>query len=139
MELYLYLPKGRPKAQHQARKGQNTPPPAAQPPTHNVPNEGIGRKSHRSRERQGHMGKGASRRCNSVLRGRNTGKREGAWQGDKGQGPAGGGGDASADGVEVPPTPINALLEGLFAVERHVVGRVRLPFGVSLIGVARKS
>ena len=49
-----------------------------------------------------------------------------------------GGGEASADGVEVPPKPINAMLEGLFAVERHVVGRFRLPFGVSLIGVARK-
>jgi len=50
-----------------------------------------------------------------------------------------GGGDAAADGVEVPPRPINALLEGVFAAERHVVGRLRLPFGVSLIGVARKS
>jgi hypothetical protein len=30
------------------------------------------------------------------------------------------------------------LLEGVFAVERHVVGRVPLPFGVSLIGVARR-
>jgi len=50
-----------------------------------------------------------------------------------------GGGDASADGVEVPPKPVNAMLEGLFALERHVVGRLKLPFGVSLIGVARKS
>jgi SAM-dependent methyltransferase len=49
-----------------------------------------------------------------------------------------GGGDASADGVDVPPKPINAMLEGLFAVERHIVGRINLPFGVSLIGVAHK-
>ena len=49
-----------------------------------------------------------------------------------------GGGESAADGVEVPPKPINAMLEGLFAVERHVVGRLNLPFGVSLIGLARK-
>jgi SAM-dependent methyltransferase len=49
-----------------------------------------------------------------------------------------GGGKASADGVGVPPKPINAMLEGLFAVERHVLGRMPLPFGVSLIGVARR-
>ena len=30
------------------------------------------------------------------------------------------------------------LLESVFAAERHVVGRLPLPFGVSLIGVARK-
>lgn len=31
-----------------------------------------------------------------------------------------------------------AALEGVFSAERHIVGRVRLPFGVSLIGLARK-
>jgi len=31
------------------------------------------------------------------------------------------------------------LLQGVFAAERHVVGRWTLPFGVSLIGVARRT
>jgi hypothetical protein len=31
----------------------------------------------------------------------------------------------------------NAILEALFGVERHVVGRMHLPFGVSLIGYAQ--
>lgn len=48
--------------------------------------------------------------------------------------PVGGAGSELA----LPPAPINALLEGLFAAERHLLGRVRLPFGVSLIAVARK-
>lgn len=48
-----------------------------------------------------------------------------------------GGGDDAADGVGLPPRPVNALLESVFAVERHVLGRMSLPFGVSLIGLAR--
>ena len=36
----------------------------------------------------------------------------------------------------MPPKPVNALLSGLFALERHVIGRVSLPFGVSLALVA---
>lgn len=52
----------------------------------------------------------------------------------------GGDGDAdSADGGD-PATmggPLARVLEGLFAADRHVVGKVRMPFGVSLIGVAR--
>jgi SAM-dependent methyltransferase len=48
-----------------------------------------------------------------------------------------GGGSRSADVGQVSGWR-SQLLEGLFAAERHVVGRVPLPFGVSLIGVARK-
>jgi SAM-dependent methyltransferase len=47
-------------------------------------------------------------------------------------------GDHEADGTTLPPAPINATLKALFAVERHVIGRMHLPIGVSLIGVARK-
>lgn len=35
------------------------------------------------------------------------------------------------------PGPLNALLRSVFAAERHVVGSVPLPFGVSLIATAR--
>ncbi len=49
-----------------------------------------------------------------------------------------GGGAKVADGVEALPGPLNDLLEGVFAAERHLVGRVPLPAGVSLVGVARK-
>jgi len=48
-----------------------------------------------------------------------------------------GGGAKSAD-VGQTSGWSSQLLEGVFAAERHVVGRVPLPFGVSLIGVARK-
>ena len=48
-----------------------------------------------------------------------------------------GGGRRSADVGEMTGWTAG-LLEGLFAAERHVVGRVSLPFGVSLIGLARK-
>ena len=41
------------------------------------------------------------------------------------------------DDLAIPPRPLNRMLEGLFASERHVVPRVRLPFGVSLLAVAR--
>lgn len=36
----------------------------------------------------------------------------------------------------MPPKPVNALLQGLFGLERHLVGRASLPFGVSLALVA---
>lgn len=36
----------------------------------------------------------------------------------------------------IPPKPLNALLRSLFGAERHLVGRARLPFGVSLALVA---
>ena len=35
------------------------------------------------------------------------------------------------------PGRVNAALTRIFACERHLVGRVRLPIGVSLIAVAR--
>lgn len=40
--------------------------------------------------------------------------------------------------LALPPAPINTLLATLFAAERHLLGRLRLPVGVSLIAVARK-
>jgi hypothetical protein len=36
----------------------------------------------------------------------------------------------------IPPKPLNTLLKGLFGFERHLVGRAKLPFGVSLALVA---
>jgi SAM-dependent methyltransferase len=38
--------------------------------------------------------------------------------------------------LSVPPGPINATLETLFAAERHLVGRLPLPPGLSLFAVA---
>ena len=40
--------------------------------------------------------------------------------------------------LRVPPHPVNATLSTMFASERHLLGRVSLPFGLSLIGVGRK-
>lgn len=40
-----------------------------------------------------------------------------------------------ASGTGVPPLPVNRLLEALFSAERHVVGRLALPFGVSLLAI----
>jgi hypothetical protein len=37
------------------------------------------------------------------------------------------------------PRPVNAILRSIFAAERHVLGRLTLPFGVSLIASARAS
>ena len=34
-----------------------------------------------------------------------------------------------------PPAPLNAIFTGLFGLERHLIGRVPLPFGVSLAAV----
>lgn len=36
----------------------------------------------------------------------------------------------------IPPRPVNRLLRGLFGLERHLLGRAKLPFGVSLALVA---
>lgn len=36
----------------------------------------------------------------------------------------------------IPPRPLNRLLTGLFGAERHLIGRGRFPFGVSLALVA---
>ena len=38
---------------------------------------------------------------------------------------------------DLPPAPVNALLRGVFALERHLVGRVSMPIGVSLFAIAR--
>ncbi len=38
--------------------------------------------------------------------------------------------------LSLPPEPINAILERAFAVERHLVGRLPLPPGLSLFAVA---
>lgn len=40
--------------------------------------------------------------------------------------------------LALPPAPVNRLLETLFAAERHLLGRLRLPVGVSLIVLAEK-
>lgn len=39
----------------------------------------------------------------------------------------------------MPPRPVNALLQGLFGLERHLLGRASLPFGVSLALVAENA
>jgi len=39
--------------------------------------------------------------------------------------------------LAVPPRKINALMRSAFASERHLLGRVRLPFGLSVICVAQ--
>ena len=38
--------------------------------------------------------------------------------------------------VSLPPAPINAALERAFAAERHLIGRVPLPTGLSLFAIA---
>lgn len=37
----------------------------------------------------------------------------------------------------MPAAPVNALFGGIFGLERHLVGRVPLPFGVSLVAILR--
>lgn len=44
-------------------------------------------------------------------------------------------GNLSASGTGIPPAPINQILAGIFGLERFMVGRVYLPFGVSLLCV----
>ena len=44
-------------------------------------------------------------------------------------------GKESAD-VALPPAPLNAALEKVFGLERHLVGRLPLPIGLSLFAVA---
>lgn len=46
----------------------------------------------------------------------------------------------SRGGSDLAPVaePLNSLLTGIFGLERHLLGRIPLPFGVSLIGVYRK-
>ena len=45
---------------------------------------------------------------------------------------------AASDIDTIPPGPVNRALEGVFAFERRVVPHVRLPFGVSILVVARR-
>lgn len=41
--------------------------------------------------------------------------------------------------ISLPPAPVNAALTRLFRAERHVLARTDLPFGVSLLCVARRA
>jgi 2-polyprenyl-3-methyl-5-hydroxy-6-metoxy-1,4-benzoquinol methylase len=47
-------------------------------------------------------------------------------------------GRSSPSGLAVPPMPINSLFAALFAAERHLRGRARLPWGLSLLVVATR-
>ncbi len=38
----------------------------------------------------------------------------------------------------LPPLPVNAVLKAVFALEAPLVGRVPMPFGVSLVAIARR-
>jgi len=44
-------------------------------------------------------------------------------------------GNGNAD-VNLPPAPLNTALEKVFGIERHLVGRLPLPIGLSLFAVA---
>lgn len=44
---------------------------------------------------------------------------------------------AETSDAVAPPKGVNALLAQLFSAERHVVSRLQVPFGVSLIAIAR--
>ena len=46
-------------------------------------------------------------------------------------------GDAGTE-LALPPAPLNALLAMLFASERHLLRHMKLPFGISLLAVAKK-
>jgi SAM-dependent methyltransferase len=48
-------------------------------------------------------------------------------------------GSAGSSGLGVLPPPVNRLLAGVFGAERHLVGRVPLPFGVSVLMVAERA
>jgi len=41
--------------------------------------------------------------------------------------------------LRVPPWPLNRALESVYAAERHLLGRFPVPYGLSLVVVARKS
>jgi SAM-dependent methyltransferase len=45
-------------------------------------------------------------------------------------------GSQGRSGLGIPPPLVNRLLAGVFGAERHLVGRVPLPFGVSVLMVA---
>lgn len=44
-------------------------------------------------------------------------------------------GNSSASGTSIPPVPINKLFAGLFGLERFIIGKFNLAFGVSLLCV----
>jgi len=44
-------------------------------------------------------------------------------------------GEKQASGHDIPPAAVNGLFHAVFSAERHVVGRVPLPFGVSLVAL----
>lgn len=39
---------------------------------------------------------------------------------------------------DTPPGPLNAAMEQIFAAERHLLARTRLPFGLSVLAIAHK-
>lgn len=43
-----------------------------------------------------------------------------------------------SDAAAVPPDPINRALSAIFAAEKHLLARAHLPFGASILCVARK-
>ena len=45
----------------------------------------------------------------------------------------------NAGDLYVPPTPINAIMREGYAAERALLGRVTIPFGLSLVSVSRKT
>lgn len=47
-------------------------------------------------------------------------------------------GSAAADDDAMPPAPLNSLLTGLFAAERHWLAHAPLPIGVSIVLIARR-
>jgi SAM-dependent methyltransferase len=47
-------------------------------------------------------------------------------------------GARAADDGGIPPAPVNRLLEGVFGAERFWLRRAALPFGVSILMIARK-
>ncbi|NNM56346.1 bifunctional 2-polyprenyl-6-hydroxyphenol methylase/3-demethylubiquinol 3-O-methyltransferase UbiG [Acidocella sp.] len=44
-------------------------------------------------------------------------------------------GTRQASGTSIPPGPVNALFTGLFGAEAHLLPRINLPFGLSLVAV----
>jgi SAM-dependent methyltransferase len=44
----------------------------------------------------------------------------------------------SAD-MKIPPAPINSAFGAIYSFERHLLGRIPSPFGLSVVAVARKS
>jgi len=46
--------------------------------------------------------------------------------------------DNAAGDIHLLPGPINAILEWIFSLERHLLGIVPLPFGISVIALYRK-